>query len=165
MKDTIAELESTYKNLLQAISAIPADKINIVPFEGSWTAAQVTEHMLKAVGIEVLYGKTQATSRDPAEKIKATSDLFLNMDIKMQSPDFIYPSDKKYEKQELLDMVTDKFTKLIEAARTLDLSLTCMDFEIPTFGLFTRLEFVWFYIVHTQRHTFQLQKIARALAG
>ena len=83
MKDTIAELESTYKNLLQAISAIPADKINIVPFEGSWTAAQVTEHMLKAVGIEVLYGKTQATSRDPAEKIKATSDLFLNMDIKM----------------------------------------------------------------------------------
>ena len=62
-------------------------------------------------------------------------------------------------------MVTDKFDKLIEAARTLDLSLTCIDFEIPTFGLFTRLEFVWFYIVHTQRHTFQLQKIAGVLAG
>lgn len=165
MKDTITALESTYKNLIEALSAIPADKVNTIPFEGSWTAAQVTEHILKAIGVDVLYGKTVVTDRDPAEKIKATSDLFLNMDIKMQSPDFIYPSDKKYKKQELLDMVNDKFTKLIETAKTLDLSLTCLDFEIPTFGLFTRLEFVWFYIVHTQRHTFQLQKIAGALAG
>jgi hypothetical protein len=87
------------------------------------------------------------------------------MDIKMQSPDFIYPSDKKYGKQQLVDMINDKFNKLLEAAKTLDLSATCLAFEVPGFGAFTRLEFVWFYIVHTQRHIFQLRKIAKALAG
>lgn len=164
MKSTITELESTYKGLVEAISAIPANEVNTIPYEDGWTAAQVTEHILKAIGIEVLYGKTQITNRDIDQKIKPVSDLFLNLDIKMQSPDFIYPSDKKYQKQELLDLVNDKFTKLIEAVKTLDLSLTCLDFEVPTLGPFTRLEFIWFYIVHTQRHIFQLQKIARALA-
>lgn len=165
MKNTITELESTHKALVEAITAIPANEVNTAPYEDSWTAAQVTEHVLKAIGIEVLYGQIQVTNRDIGEKIKPVSDLFLNMDIKMQSPDFIYPTDKKYEKQELLDLVNDKFTRLIEAAKTLDLSLTCLDFEVPTLGPFTRLEFVWFYIVHTQRHTFQLQKIAHALAA
>lgn len=165
MKDPKAELQKTYTDLAEAIAAIPADEINIVPFENSWTAAQVTEHVLKAVGVEVLYGKTQETNRDPGEKIEPVADLFLNLDIKMQSPDFIYPSDKKYEKQQLLDLVNDKFTKLTEAVNTLDLSLTCLDFEVPTLGLFTRVEFVWFYIVHTRRHIFQLQKIDRALAA
>lgn len=165
MKDTLIELQNTHKGLVEAISAIPADQVNTVPFEGSWTAAQVIEHVLKAVGVTTLYGETQPTDRDPEEKIKPVSDLFLNLEIKMQSPDFIYPSDKKYEKQELLDMVNDKFTKLIEAAKTLELSFTCLDFEVPTLGRFTRLEFVWFYIVHTRRHIFQLKKIARALAG
>ncbi|MFD2872199.1 DinB family protein [Mucilaginibacter ximonensis] len=164
MENTINKIESTYNGLAQAINAISARDINAVPYKGSWTAAQVTEHVLKAIGVEVLYGQTRVTNRDIGEKIKPVSDLFLNMDIKMQSPDFIYPSDKEYEKQELLELVNDKFTRLLEAAKTLDLSLTCLDFEVPTLGPFTRLEFIWFYIVHTQRHTFQLQKIARALA-
>lgn len=165
MKDTIKELELTHKNLTEAIETIPADEVNTIPYQSGWTAAQVVEHVLKAIGIEVLTGKTQATDRDPGEKIKPVADLFLNLDIEMHSPDFIYPSDDKYEKQQLLDMVNDKFTKLIHLAQTLDLSLTCLDFEVPMAGPFTRLEFVWFYISHTQRHIFQLKKIARFLAG
>ncbi|HEY9534886.1 MAG TPA: DinB family protein [Mucilaginibacter sp.] len=165
MKNTLAELQNTYNELLNAFSSIPEDKLNTVPFEGSWTAAQVAEHILNAVGVSTLYADVKPTDRDPGEKIASVSDLFLNMDIKMQSPDFIYPSDKKYGKQQLVDMINDKFNKLLEAAKTLDLSATCLAFEVPGFGAFTRLEFVWFYIVHTQRHIFQLRKIAKALAG
>ncbi|GAA4102382.1 DinB family protein [Mucilaginibacter panaciglaebae] len=165
MKDTITKLQNTYNELIETFSSIPEDKLNAIPFKESWTAAQVIEHILNAVGVGTLYAETKPSNRNPGEKIKAVSDLFLNMDIKMQSPDFIYPSDKKYAKQELLDMINDKFTKLIEAAKTLDLSPICLVFEVPGFGAFTRLEFVWFYIVHTRRHIFQLHKIAKALAG
>jgi hypothetical protein len=164
MKDLLTELQNTKAELLQAISTIDEDKLNIVPYQDGWTAAQVSEHILKAVGVTTLYGKTHATDRDPQEKVKATADLFLNLDIKMQSPDFIYPSDKKYTKDELIHLIADKFTKLIKAAEELDLSSTCLAFEIPGFGPFTRLEFVWFYVFHTQRHIFQLKKVAKALA-
>ena len=165
MKEPLNDLNRVHQEFVQVLSAIPEDQLNTVPFEGSWTAAQVTEHAWKAASVDTLYGDTSPTDRDPGEKIKAVSDLFLNMDIRMQSPDFIYSSDKKYGKQELLDMVNDRFNKLIVAAKTLNITVTCLAFEVPGFGAFTRLEFIWFYIVHTQRHIFQLKKIAKVLAG
>lgn len=163
MKDLLTELEKTKTHLIQAIAAISDEQFNTVPFKDSWTAGQVTEHILKAVGVDMLYGDTKPTERKPDEKIKQTSDLFLNLDIKMLSPDFIYPSDEPHTKADMLAQVEDKFNKLIEAAKSLDLTLTCLAFEVPGFGEFTRLEFIWFFIVHTQRHIFQLKKVANAL--
>jgi hypothetical protein len=165
MKDLLTELKDTKAELLTTVSSIDEDKLNVVPFADSWTAAQVAEHILNAIGVTTLYGDTKETDRDPKEKVTATAELFLNLDIKMRSPDFIYPSDKKYTKDGLLKLVDKKFTKLINAANELDLNTTCLAFEIPGFGPFTRLEFVWFYVFHTQRHIFQLKKIAKALAG
>jgi hypothetical protein len=165
MKDLLTELEKTKADLISAIDAISGEQFNTVPYPGGWTAAQVTEHVLKAVSVEMLYGKTKPTDRTPDEKVLQTADLFLNLDIKMTSPDFIYPSDEPHAKADMLTQADDKLSKLIAAAKALDLNLTCLAFEIPGFGEFTRLEFVWFYIFHTQRHIFQLKKIAGALAG
>jgi hypothetical protein len=165
MEDLVKELKHTKEELIKAISSINEDEFNEVPFEDSWTAAQVSEHLLKAIGISTLYGGIKTTDRDPGEKIAETGELFLNMDIKMKSPDFILPSDKKHTRKEIIDEVDITLSKLIEAAETLDLSKTCTDFAIPGFGDFTRLEFIWFYIFHTQRHTNQLKNINKALAN
>jgi len=35
----INELQSTTTELMQLIQSLPQDKINLTPFEGSWTAA------------------------------------------------------------------------------------------------------------------------------
>ncbi|NNU33478.1 DinB family protein [Mucilaginibacter sp. S1162] len=131
MKDLLTELENARTNLAQAISSIPDDQFNTVPFKDSWTAGQVTEHIFKALGVNVLYGKNQPTERAPDENVEETGKLFLNMDIKMKSPDFIYPSDGPHDKKEMLAKLEDSLDKLITAAKTLDLTLTCLDFEIP----------------------------------
>ena len=165
MKDLLTELQDTKTDLLQTITGIEEAKLNTMPFADSWTAAQVVEHILNAIGTPMLYEETKATERDPQEKVKATANLFLNLGIKMKSPDFIYPSDKKHTKEALLKLADSKFTKLIKATEELDLSETCLAFEIPGFGPFTRLEFIWFYVFHTQRHIFQLKSIAKILAG
>lgn len=165
MKDVLKELQNTKNELTELISSISEDDFNTIPFESCWTPSQVTEHIINAIGVETLYGETKLTPRSPDDKIAETAKLFLNMEIKMESPDFIYPSGKLHSKAEMLGIVNDKFTGLINAAKTLDLSLTCTAFEIPGFGEFTRLEFIWFYIYHTQRHIFQLKNIAKALAG
>lgn len=164
MENIITAIQNTKADLVAVLSSINDEKFNTIPFTDSWTAAQVSEHILKAVGVGVLYGKTKPTERKPDEKVAETAALFLNMDIKMKSPDFILPSGIPQNKQDILSKVDDTFSKLGEAAKALDLSLTCLAFEVPGFGDFTRLEFVWFYIVHTQRHINQLKNIAAALA-
>lgn len=165
MKDLLKELQDTKNELTNLISSISEDDFNAIPFESCWTPSQVTEHIINAVGVDMLYGETKPTPRSPDDKIAETAKLFLNMEIKMESPGFIYPSGKQHSKAEMLGIVNNKFTSLINAVKTLDLSLTCTAFEIPGFGEFTRLEFIWFYIYHTQRHIFQLKNIAKALAG
>lgn len=164
MKDLITELESTKANLLAVISSIPQEQFNTVPFEGSWTAAQVCDHVLKAIGDGIFYGKTKPTERAPDERIKTLADIFLNFETKLQSPDFILPTDKPLNKHVVLTDMESSFDKLITAAQTLDLTATCLDFEMPVMGQLTRLEFLWFYVFHSQRHTHQLNKIAKALA-
>lgn len=164
MDNILTALQTTKADLNVVISSISDDNFNVVPFKDSWTAAQVAEHILKATGNGVIYGNTKPTERDPDEKKTETAKLFLNMDIKMKAPDFILPSDKKHTKPALLSTLNNNFSKLIDAAKTLDLSLTCTDFVIPGFGEFTRSEFIWFFIFHTQRHIYQLKNIAKVLA-
>lgn len=107
MKDLLTELENAKTNLAQAISSIADNQFNTVPFKDSWTAGQVTEHIFKALGVDVLYGKTEPTERTPDENVEETGKLFLNMEIKMKSPDFIYPSDGPHDKKEMLAKLED----------------------------------------------------------
>ena len=50
-----------------------------------------------------------------------------------------------------------------EGIRLLDLSATCLDFEMPGIGALTRLEWLWFYVWHTQRHLRQVKNIYAAI--
>ncbi len=159
----LQDLTQTKAELLAAISAIEEQKFNTIPFEGSWTAGQLTDHLLKADDAGVLYAETQPSDRPIDEKVQAISDIFLNFDLKLTPPARIVPFDGHQDKQAMLNALGDAFDKLIEAANTLDLSAVCMAWVIPAFGPLTRLEFLWLYNVHTIRHTRQLKNIAVAL--
>jgi hypothetical protein len=47
----------------------------------------------------------------------------------------------------------------------LDLSKTCQGFQLPGSAAFTRAEWIWFAIYHTQRHTRQLKNILEVING
>ncbi len=44
-------------------------------------------------------------------------------------------------------------------ANSKDLSVVCLDMELPTFGHLTRYEWLRFMMVHALRHTIQIEKI------
>jgi hypothetical protein len=77
----------------------------------------------------------------------------------MQSPDFICPVETKHDKQKQLNELTALKNEIVLLINNLDLSKTCMNFELPTFGYLTRLEWVNFALFHTQRHTEQIRNI------
>ena len=167
VKDISAALESTRQVLLQTVSDFPQEKFNTVPFKDSWTAGQVAEHIVKfsSGGAEILSSPGTDTKRDPAEKINALCDLFLNFDIKMVAPDFIRPSDEPHEKDIVLNLLDNAYNPMIALSKTSDLTLTYADFDLPQFGTLTRMEWLYFILFHTQRHIRQLKNIRGWLEG
>ncbi|WDF66423.1 DinB family protein [Flavobacterium sp. KACC 22763] len=158
IQNTILE---TYSKLGDLISSFSKEEINIVPFEGSWTAGQTAQHIILACsGLTALFaGKTEKTIREPDENIKGLDSIFLDYNTKYQSPENIKPPAIEYEKGTLLASVKKIQNDLYEAAETYDLTLTCLDAKIPGFENFTIYEWLHFAIIHTQRHTHQLKTI------
>ncbi|MHA4809659.1 DinB family protein [Flavitalea flava] len=158
-KELEAAIKNTVPQLLQTVSSFNEEQFNRIPFEGSWTAGQVGEHMVKFTGADILYGPVETTHRPIDERDLGIKELFLNFDIKMKSPDFILPTGTYHKKEEILHELENKWKEVSDAVQTLDLSETCTAFKIPGIGALTRLEWIRFMIYHTQRHIHQLKKI------
>ena len=165
-KDILIEMDETKNNLFKIISSFPEEHFNKIPFEDSWTAAQVSEHILKSVSgvLEMLYATTKPTERQTNEKAEAIKAIFSDLSIKMKSPEFVLPGNSPIEKENILTVLKDTMDKMIEAIKTLNLSETCTAFVLPGFGEFTRAEWIYFAMYHTQRHTHQLKNIYERMA-
>lgn len=159
------EIATTFDELVRVFSSFDDTQVNTVPFAGSWTPGQVAEHILKsAQGLpKLMTAETEPTSRAIDEKVPEIRDLFQNMELKMEAPEFNRPSAGPHDQKVLLNAFAHLKTELENAAGTLDLSLTCKRFSMPGFGFLTRLEWLTFVCTHTQRHTNQLKNIQQVL--
>lgn len=162
--ELLTALTKTTDELISLLTALSGEQLNQVPYTGSWTAGQLGDHLYKSYGIAaVLHGKTEPTSRPVEEKIGPIKDVFLNFEIKMQSPDFIVPGTGPFDKDILLAGLSDRINGIKQfIEKEEDLTLTCLDFELPNAGKLTRMEWVEFLTVHTVRHVHQLKKIVAA---
>ena len=165
MKITSAAADQTFTELLQILSSINDNDINTVPFPGSWTAAQLAQHIILSTGsfVQLLNGTVTGTTRNPEAYIPNLKAIFLDFNSRMKSPDFIVPEEKDYNKQRLIQAIQTTKIGLLEAIATLDLTKTCTGFELPGSGYITRAEAITFSIVHTQRHINQLKNIRQKL--
>lgn len=160
------QAKQTGTAILNALAAFSDSQFNTRPSTGGWTAGQVAEHLLLSAGVvEVIAGRTAHTDRDSGAHLSIIAGIFLDFNTKLQSPDFIIPSDGDHDKQELLGKTKIVWDKMGEGIRLLDLSATCLDFEFPGIGPLTRLEWLWFYIWHTQRHLHQVKNIYSAVTA
>lgn len=162
-EELLAEVTSTGDKLTRLLSSFTEEQMNTVPFEGSWTAAQVASHICKAGNCDILYGTTAPADRQPDEKTAMVKELFLNFNIKMTSPEWIIPDNGYLERAAMLGQVNATWNKLLDATQKVDLRELCTDFEVPGFGAFTRMEWIQFITIHTQRHIHQLEGIHAAI--
>jgi hypothetical protein len=159
------DADEALSGLITLLSKFEQDQINTVPFEGSWTAGQLAQHMVKANSgfADILRGPVKDIERKPDEVIPKIKNDFLNFDIKMTTPDFLVPEAKNYDKDELLSDLKNIRESVNDATETLDLTKTCMAFELPVYGYLTRQEAIAFVTCHTLRHTHQLKNIYQKL--
>jgi len=159
--ELFASLDHTTSELIKSISSFSEIQLNEIPSAGSWTAAQVAEHVAKSNKeiAKSLKKEGKLTGRAPDAGVDRLKRIFLDFDKKLQSPEFILPSRDIYQKKLVIDNLEVSIIQLKELSRSVNL------FEMidhPIFGEVTKLELLHFVVYHTQRHLYQLKNIFAA---
>jgi hypothetical protein len=159
-KDKLKQaLAAQFDEFIQRFTSIDESKINQKPQPASWTPAQVAVHIILATD-GVPDHTTKPLDREVDALLPAIRPWWEDLNQKFESPQPLKPEDKSYSKAELvqeLQRVKEKDLAIIQHA---DLTLICLDLELPTVGYLTRYEWLWFIQMHLRRHAFQLEKMA-----
>jgi len=159
------DIKVTNDNLINAVSLFSEEEFNKTPMEGSWTGGQVADHIAISDSgtTKIMTAETAKTERDPEKNIEMLKDLMLNFDSKMKNPEFNTPSDGPHDKEKLIAQLKENEKAQLEVIESKDLTETCTSFPLPSLGVLTRIEWLYFNIYHKQRHTHQLNKIKNIL--
>jgi len=157
--DLLGDVTSEF---IRQVSSFDEEKINTAPYAGSWSAAQVAEHVTRSnIDIEKQLAKEgRPCLRQPDAGAENIKSIFLDFQKKLDSPSFILPTSDLYERDVVLSNLNMSVERLMETAKKRDL------FEIvhhAIFGEVTRLESLYFVVYHTRRHVYQLQRIHKVL--
>lgn len=158
-------LSDAVQRLTDTVAVFSETDFNLKPFEGSWTGAQVVEHVIKSMTLihQMVNDTAEPTVRNPEEHIPFLQGIMENMDVKAQSAEIILPGEKPLSPSEIQKRLQVCLDDFLEDIRRLDLSETCMAFEFPGLGLMTRIEFISFSAFHAERHNKQLENIRNIL--
>jgi hypothetical protein len=146
--------------LLSLLEPLDDERINKIPFPGSWTAGQLGEHLLKSFrSIDLSQVRAAPAQRPSDMKIPQIDAVFLDFTTKYQPPEFIVPSSGRISGRSLVDDLRKTADGIAAYVRGHDLSFTCREFEVIGFGDLTAREWLRFLTVHGQRHVRQLKNI------
>jgi dihydrofolate reductase len=159
-KKLFESLDDTTSELLLLVSSFSEKQINEIPSRGSWTAAQVAEHITRSnKGIaRALQKEGSITAGNADKRVQELKKVFLDFSTKFLSPEFILPTRDIYRKETLIDDLKKSVEQLKEVSSKVNLFETVNN---PPLGELTKLEMLHFVVYHTQRHIHQLKNIFR----
>lgn len=161
-QELFQEIEITVLQFFDMVSMLDNNRLNKIPFEDSWTAGQLCNHVLKStVGIvQAMKIDGKPTNRNSSEKIAELKNIFLDFSNKFQSPDEIVPDNGPYEKQKIVDDLTKCLTDLNFYSSNTDLN---EEVDGGPLGPITKYELLHFVLYHSQRHLRQMKRIYEAV--
>ena len=164
-QEIVVGLRETAEQLLETIQRFNEEEFNTVPFENSWTAGQVAEHLYKAEsGLPRLFATSlKKTSRPPDQYVDSIRNTFLDFNTQLKSPEFIIPTDVRKNPADFVEKFTNSRKAIIESAEQVDLSDTIRSVQFPGAGELTGYEWLTLVVNHSKRHIRQMQNIHKAL--
>jgi len=156
--ELFTSLNEIWSEFLNLVFSVDEQDINIVPFEDSWTVAQLATHVTKSnkAIVQALQMEGKACSRNADERTNELRKTFLDFTVKFQSPEFIVPEKKEYKKEAVVQQLENSIEQLRQLRTKANLYEIIM---LPAFGEVTKFEILYFVLVHTQRHLRQLKNI------
>lgn len=166
-EDLISEMENVNREFFQLLSKFSPDELNKIKSEESWTAGQVTEHIIKSNGgilSQLLNGDTTPTTRPFDEQVDLIKNIFRSKD-KMKTAPVLEPNLPPHDLQDLLKSLNQQKAQQIETIKEKELKELSSQLQFPPApnGL-TRYEWLIFMIEHTRRHGKQLESIYQEIS-
>jgi hypothetical protein len=155
-----AALTKSFDNFIETFSALEADAVNQIPFTGSWTPCQVVVHIIMATD-GVPDGNTSPAHRPYDANLAKIRPWWEDLSQKFKSPEPLQPDDQPRSKNVLLEELNRVRGKDLAIIDKADLTVVCLDFELPGVGYLTRFEWLWFIEMHLRRHQFQLANMLK----
>jgi hypothetical protein len=158
----IVQVNEISSELYRLASSLHEEQLNALPFEDSWTAAQLVVHVTKsnhgiAQGLDM---EGRVSIHDPGGRIEELKKIFLDFTHKFKSPAFIVPLPGYYEKAATMAALQHSNEQIKDKEKKINLSEVI---QFPVLGEITKLELLYFVLYHTQRHVHQLRNIIKHL--
>lgn len=147
-----------YTKILENLSE---EELNTVAFLNSWTVAEVVNHITKANDHGFLFLEGTNPERAVDERVPELKKMLLDYELKMESPDFILPDDRKFTKEESIKGIQKVFNELSLHIGNTELS-ELIDHDSPL-GSITKWEIANFIVFHSKRHLHQIENIVNSL--
>lgn len=158
-KDTLQQaLADAFDKFISSFASFRDEDVNRIPFPTSWTPAQVATHIILATD-GVPDRKTKPSDRPFDACLPKIRPWWEDLNQKFQAPVALRPDDKPHQKDAVLAELHRCREKDLTIIAEKDLTVICLDIELPTIGLLTRYEWLWFIEMHLKRHIFQLNNI------
>lgn len=160
--DILDQIDEAVSQLIELMSTLEENEINMIPYQDSWTAGQLFQHITKSTEgmAKAMQRPGEPAERDPSKNIDNLKKTFLDFSTKMESPEFIVPEAGTYEKAASIQKLGSSFQQLRENAKNADVTVIVKN--LP-FGDATKWELLHFVLYHTQRHLYQMKKIHDAI--
>ncbi len=161
-QELIDEIENVHQDLFHQLSKFSDQELNRVINEESWTAGQVTDHIIKSNGgilNKLLNGNVTPITRPYDEQVDLIKKIFRSED-KMKTAPVLEPDKPPHELDDLLKSLTVQKEQQLQTINQKDLKELSNELQFPPApnGL-TRYEWLIFMIEHTQRHCKQIESI------
>lgn len=159
----LEELRDSTQQFVEALQKVQENSFADKPNEKTWSVAEVAEHVniVEALSIPLMLGEVQITEgRAIDAKIELIKSGFLDFERKYSAWGPIIPRGEITNKKQLIEQFEAIRQKMNDIIEKEDLSLTVSGFAHPLFGTMTRLEWVYFNMIHSERHIQQVERLS-----
>lgn len=121
-----------------------------------WSILECAEHLWivdKAI-CGIFNGRSNETKGDPEEKINLVKSYFHDFSKQFTASNQISPQGIFKDIPNVIEAIKINREEMLEEE---NLNAECLDFSHPIFGTMTKLEWVYFSIIHTERHLQQMK--------
>jgi hypothetical protein len=158
-------LHQSTAELFRTIGPLSAHTFNMIPVEGGWSAAQITEHILlmDIYIFRVMQKDLSFAGRAGEEKVETISILMSDPQFKQESPAFALPSGSLTDPLVMQERIGRERQLICNYLTTVGEDSLCGSYAHPEFGTLTITEWAHYIVQHTHRHIRQIEDLQKEI--
>lgn len=156
----LAQLNATREQLLKEIELLNNRQFNQKPDANSWSIAQICHHLVLVEASTIKAIAWGLSSQEPTQPERLNVQLITDRTTKLTAPKIVEPSDKPFEVQYMLTLLSDTREQLTTFLLGMaDPSLLAKKaVKHPAFGQLALDQWIEQVYLHEQRHIEQIQE-------